>query len=108
MDSLRAIKTGATIYLSGPMTGIPDHNYPTFNTWADRLRSRGFVVNNPAENGMAGRGWGECMRAAVKQLCDSDVVLLLPGWEGSKGARIEIDLAIDLGLPIHFASEVGL
>lgn len=108
MDTIRAIKTDAVIYLSGPMTGLPEFNYPAFNAMAATLRGRGFVVNNPAENGMAGRGWGECMRVAIKQLCDSDVIVMLDGWEDSRGARIEIRMAGDRGIPVFFAEELAL
>ena len=100
------LQQGARVYLSGPMTGLPEYNYPAFNALAATLRARDFVVNNPAENGKEGCGWHECMRAAVKQLCDSDAVVMLPGWEKSRGARIEVGLAADLGLSLHFAREV--
>ena len=108
MDTIRAIKTDAVIYLSGPMTGLPEFNYPAFNAMAATLRGRGFMVNNPAENGMAGRGWGECMRVAIKQLCDSDVIVMLDGWEYSRGAGIEISLAGDLGIPVFLVEDLAL
>lgn len=108
MESIKAIKTDAVVYLSGPMTGLPEFNYPAFNTLAAQLRRHGFVVNNPAENGMAGRSWGECMRVAIKQLCDSDVIVMLDGWQDSRGARIEISMAGDLGVPVFFVDELAL
>ena len=37
------------IYISGPMTGKHDFNYPAFNAAAKRLRSEGHFVINPAE-----------------------------------------------------------
>ena len=48
MDTIRATKTDAVVYLSGPMTGLPEFNYPAFNALASTLRGSGFVVNNPA------------------------------------------------------------
>lgn len=38
------------VYLSGPMTGLPDFNYPAFHDAAQRLRSIGHRVESPAEN----------------------------------------------------------
>lgn len=108
MESIKAIKTDAVIYLSGPMTGLPDYNYPAFNALAAALRGRGFVVNNPAEAGSIGRSWEECMRAAIRMLCGSDVVVALPGWENSRGAKIEVGLATDLGLGLVFAEALAL
>jgi len=36
-------------YISGPMTGLPEHNFPAFNAAAAYYRERGFEVINPAE-----------------------------------------------------------
>ena len=109
MDTIRAIKTDAVIYLSGPMTGLPEFNYPAFNAMAATLRGRGFVVNNPAENPDPPCGsWEGYMRAAIQQLCDSDVIVMLGGWEDSQGARLEIRLARSLGIPAFFAEDLAL
>ena len=37
------------IYCSGPMTGLPDSNIPKFNAVAERLRTEGHFVINPAD-----------------------------------------------------------
>lgn len=37
------------IFISGPMTGLPDHNFPAFEAAAKRLRDDGHFVINPAE-----------------------------------------------------------
>lgn len=37
------------IYIAGPMTGIPQHNFPAFDAATKRFRERGFGVVNPAE-----------------------------------------------------------
>jgi nucleoside 2-deoxyribosyltransferase len=91
------------IYLSGPMTGSPDSNFPAFHEQAARLRKLGFDVVNPAEiNPDASLSWEQCMRADIKALCDCDVIYLLPGWEGSKGAHLELHIAHRLGLDIKY------
>ena len=38
------------VYISGPMTGIKDLNYPLFNSIAKRLSDAGYAVENPADN----------------------------------------------------------
>ena len=95
------------IYLAGPMTGHPDFNYPAFNAEAARLRAIGYRVENPAENPVQ-TTWQTYMRQALAQLVKCDAVALLPGWKASRGARIENQLAIDLGIPARPASELKL
>lgn len=36
------------VYISGPMTGLPDSNIPAFNAAAERLWAEGHFVINPA------------------------------------------------------------
>jgi len=91
-----------TIYIAGPMTGLPDLNFPTFHTEAARLRSLGHEVINPAEiNPDKHLTWLECMRTDIAVLVFCDAVQLLPGWQGSKGATLEHHIAERLGLVIH-------
>jgi len=87
------------VYIAGPMTGLPGYNYPAFNAAAKRLRELGFEVENPAENPDPACGtWLGYMRMAIRQLALCDSLVLLPGWQDSRGARIEQQLAAELGL----------
>jgi hypothetical protein len=89
------------IYISGPMTGLPEHNYPAFNAAAQLLRADGFEVENPADNPEPACGsWAGYMRLALVQIARCEGVLLLPGWLDSKGARLELHIAQQLGLQI--------
>lgn len=93
--------TAMRIYLSGPMTGLPNLNFPAFHAAAAKLRARGLEVVNPAEiNPDTGMSWEECMRADIKALCDCQALAMLPGWERSKGAHLEVHIAHRLGLRI--------
>ncbi|SED31843.1 protein of unknown function [Pseudomonas frederiksbergensis] len=40
------------VYLTGPMTGFEDFNFPAFNKMAADLCACGYVVENPAEHGI--------------------------------------------------------
>lgn len=85
------------------MTGLPDFNYPAFNAEAARLRALGFHVENPAENAAPSCGsWAGYMRLAIAQLVTCDAICLLPGWSASRGASIEHDLAVHLGLAVMY------
>jgi hypothetical protein len=109
------------VYLSGPMRGIKDFNFPAFDAAASFLRSRGHEVFNPAEKDRdhdpKGISWksktGDIKaaeatgvfdrRVAIRQDLDyiidhADAIALLPGWDQSKGANAELWLARFLDL----------
>ncbi|PRD68747.1 hypothetical protein C6P61_09605 [Malikia spinosa] len=89
------------LYLAGPMSGLPDCNYPAFHMAAAKLRELGYRVTNPAENGLPRSApWAQHMRADIKGLLDCDGLAVLPGHEHSAGARIEIELATKLGMTV--------
>lgn len=90
------------IYIAGPMSGLPDLNYPAFDAQAAKLRAKGCHVENPAENPECD-SWEAYMRAAITQLMTCDTIVLLPGWDKSRGACIEHRLAGDLGMRIKHA-----
>lgn len=88
-------------YLAGPMSGLPDFNYPAFNAAAATLRAQGHTVLNPAENPVPACGtWQGYMRMALAQLVQCECIVLLPGWADSKGALIERKLAQVLGMEV--------
>lgn len=95
------------IYFSGPMTGLPDYNYPAFNAEAARLRELGYTVENPAENPLpADAPWHLCMRDAIRQMLTCDAVALMPGWQVSRGANVEVELAMHLQMKVVKASGI--
>lgn len=90
------------IYIAGPMTGLPELNYPAFHARAAELRAQGHDVLNPAENPAPPCGtWAGYMRLAIAQLVTCDTIDLLPGWRESKGANVEAWLAGLLGLKVQ-------
>ena len=99
------------VYISGPMTGLPEMNYLAFHAAAEELRSAGFHVINPAENEaptprtQQEPTWSDWMRLSVQQVTQADGVALLPGWEGSTGACTEVFVARRLGLQVSLLQE---
>lgn len=95
------------VYLSGPMTGIPEFNYPAFHATTAKLRAAGYEVVNPAEvNPDASLSWQQCLREDIKHLCDCEALALMPGWQNSQGAHLEMHIAHRLGIKIHFVEEL--
>lgn len=94
------------IYVAGPMSGLPEFNYPAFHEAAARLRAKGWHVENPAENpaphGDASCQWTAYMRMGLSQVTTCHAIYLLPGWQKSKGASLEYMVVQQLGLQIHF------
>lgn len=91
----------STIYISGPMTGLPELNCPAFHAAEKKLLALGYNVINPAKNKLPGNpSWSDFMDKSIYQVFKSDAVGCLPGWEKSKGARIEVEIAKQLGLAI--------
>lgn len=89
-------------YLSGPMTGLPDFNYPAFNENAAWLRAKGLQVINPAENfgGNEELPREEYMRRDVEDLLRADAIILMDDWYKSAGSRLELEIAKQIGLEV--------
>ncbi len=117
------------VYIAGPMSGLPSFNYPAFNALAMYLRKqvlepgvKAFDVVSPAEFpdphldailaspdgdpstlvGLTGMTWGDYVARAVRTIADGgfNAIVVLPGWEKSRGARLETYIGHLAGLKI--------
>lgn len=87
-----------TLYIAGPMTHLPDYNRHNFNAAERRLRAAGYDVLNPARTDLGPDAtWAGYMDLAIRQVLDADGIALLPGWERSRGANLEVHIAEQLG-----------
>lgn len=92
----------AKVYVSGPMTGLPEHNFPAFKAAAAELRAAGYGVEDPADKGIVpGWSWSDYLRYDLGVLVKCDQVATLPGWRKSPGARLEVLVAKALGMPVR-------
>lgn len=92
-------------YICGPMSNVEDFNYPAFHSAAARWRTYGHTVLNPAEHfdGDTSLPYETYLRKAIHTVADAEAVAVLPGWQDSNGARLEVTIAKALGLPIYSA-----
>ena len=95
------------IYVSGPMTGMPELNFPEFHRVANELNADGHIAVNPAEiDHGSDPTWEDCLRRDIAALITCDAVVFLPGHEHSRGARLERHIATELGMQLMYRSEV--
>ena len=91
------------IYLSGPMSGLPEYNYPAFRKATANLRKQGFIICSPHEWGVVeGWTWEQYMRRALMWMMQCDSITMLPGWETSRGALLELQVATALNWPVQY------
>lgn len=113
------------VYIAGPMTGIPQFNFRAFDAAARELTEAGYDPLNPAamddpasrraalasrdgsiKGGINGKTWGDYLSRAPKIIADeADAVAVLPGWEISRGARLEVYAAELCEKPVYDFAE---
>ena len=80
------------LYVSGPISGRSKlESYTEFRRITDKLREMGHDVVNPREISDWGLSWETYMEIASRILESGEIdgMILLPGWERSKGSCIE-------------------
>lgn len=98
-------------YLCGPMTGYPEHNFPAFEKYAAFLRQNGHIVVSPRELEALETGqrksWEYYLRRDLKELLTCDHIAVMPGWNLSRGASLEVYVGWRLGFEIISAETLG-
>lgn len=94
------------VYLSGRMRGLPNSNLKEFARVGELLNGRGYNVLNPADTRWGvGGARAEYLREDVTMLLIADAVVVLPEWEKSPGARLEVAIAWSFEIPVFIFSE---
>ena len=114
-------------YIAGPMTGIPEFNFPMFHRLAGYMRQHGWEVFDPAERDekmydikapgyaegdvklwaeSAGFDFRLAMRWDLGVITTCEAMVLLPGWEKSSGVANEKFVAETCGVEILYAYPV--
>lgn len=88
-------------YLAGPMAGYADHNYPQFRAATTFLRNMGIEVVAPHEHEIDPYDklmrWSDWMKLGIEMLLPCEGLIVLPGWQQSRGATFEAMLSYLLG-----------
>jgi hypothetical protein len=94
-----------TYYLSGPMAGYPELNFPAFDEAAEDLRAAGISIISPAEIAIdkeepSNEDYLANDFAVMAAQCEG--IILLKGWPRSVGARAELEIALTLKWPVYY------
>ena len=91
------------IYISGPITG---HAFAKqrFKQMQEILEHYGFEVVNPTYNALAAPNarHEEYMRICFAEMRICDAIVFLKGWQDSKGAAMEHDIAQHTNMKIFY------
>lgn len=126
----KVLEDKTALYIAGPMTNHAQFNYGAFDALEAVLEEQGFVIASPARlddpetrraalrsaDGSPGSGscnnetWGDFLARDMKCIADIvDGVVLMPGWETSKGAKLEAFVCRHVGKPVFYSvAGVGL
>ena len=87
------------IYISGPMSGYLDYNWPAFEKAYKALEPHAQLPykKTPEET----LEWAQYMKKDIKILLQCDAIVMLEGWEKSDGACLERQIASALGYTIY-------
>lgn len=98
------------VYIAGPIsyggalsTDQISDNVAVFAQAEEWLAKRGDQPLSPIQPDeyVSHRTWAENMRHALRLLLRAEGILLLPNWDKSRGARLEFQIATELGYSIE-------
>ena len=104
------------IFIAGPMRGYENYNFKKFDYTEEFLRRSGFDVVNPARisrkfkefevnSDIAVYNKMVDMQQDAERTCNA--ILLLDGWQWSKGVALEINTASELGMQFLLESDIA-
>lgn len=89
------------LYVIGPVTGREDLNRKAFEDAKEMLEQAGYDVLIPHDAVPPDYDYARAMRTSIATMLGCDGAAFLPDWDESRGAKLEREVAIAGGLPIH-------
>lgn len=94
-----------TVYISGAVTSDPDFR-KKFDKAEKLLYTKGYIPVNPVKGETEGEEWEYYLRKDLKKLLDCNGIYILSDWNKSRGAQLEIHVALELGLEVILEGEL--
>lgn len=92
-----------TIYLAGKVSGLHEESVKEkFRRANEELAEQGYIIVNPVSVYKKGDNWHASMRANIRMLLECEELHMLPCWQESKGAQLERDIAMRLGMQVVY------
>jgi hypothetical protein len=100
------------IYLSGPISlggSLTEEEQAAFVASfaheAERLAAVGYLVKNPCGFPRC-ESWEDYMRYGIEAVTEADIVGVLPRWDESRGATLEVFVATQLKIPVRRVEDI--
>lgn len=107
------------VYISGAITGMPNKNKEEFKKYEDKFINLGYEVINPhnifsdeeverieSMDISEDEKWCIFLKEDLIQMLKCDFVAVLPNWEHSRGANLEIKTALGVKMPVINAKDL--
>ena len=88
-------------YIAGAVTGTTDFKQRFADAEQDVTRMGMIAVNPVTLTHYHDKTWKSYMKECITALVDCDCIYLLNGWDKSKGANIELEIAASLQYPVY-------
>ena len=88
------------VYIAGPITGI-DNYKDRFRRAEILLDQSGYQPVSPVGE-VEGFTYRDYINRGLSKLATCDAICMLPGWMGSRGAKLEKWYAETVKLPVYF------
>lgn len=96
-----------TIYIAGKVTGeLSEPTAEKFKNIQIELEAKGFDVINPIEVvNSSSENWYTAMGMCLQALEACDAIFMLPCYVNSKGSKIQLKTAKEMGIQVYYNLE---
>ena len=94
------MKDSRIVYISGSITNNPNYKEDFEKAEKNLLKDYDSVINPTKLPVFHDKTWESYMKTTLAELLECDAIFMVKGWQESRGAVIEYNLASELGLAL--------